>query len=290
VTRGHWYEAGRLGAAPTRSLAKASRAEPTAALSDISARSGQSRQPPFCVVAFHMGLVGICTVTRLERRETGACRSRVRGSVLVGWATLGCLLVAGTALGALVAPKPLLSKARLLVAASVGNGFTAHVWLAPSSTGGQCLFVTRDHNASLSHPSAFEDGGCSNKGPLSPVFSGDGLNVGVSVAERPVSGQTSNWVPPTVSGSVLAKLNVVRVRITWTGGFEPLKLGHDSFVGGGVDLYQPPFARLPLSVVAYNAKGHVVATAKLDSASLELMSEKVFATKYAGWRAAHSRH
>jgi len=93
-----------------------------------------------------------------------------------------------------------------------------------------------------------------------------------------------------VSGSVLATLKVTSVRITWTGGSQRLALVHGSFVGGVVALYQPPFARLPFSVVAYDAKGRVVASAKLNSANLELMSQKEFAARYASWRAAHKPH
>jgi hypothetical protein len=192
------------------------------------------------VVAWVRGWLRSASRESSGRREVGAFRALVwRRWPIVGFAMVGSLIVVGV-LGASVTPKPLLSKAQLLVAASVGNGFTAHVWLAPSSTGGQCLFVTRDEDASLAHPTVFEDGGCSTKGQFNPLSSGDALNVGLSEGVRPATGKTTAWVPPTVSGSVSTKLNVVRVRITWKGGSQALKLSHGSFVGGGVALYQPP--------------------------------------------------
>ena len=39
-------------------------------------------------------------------------------------------------------PRPVLARATLVVSAPIGNGFYAHLWHAPSSTGGRCSFTT----------------------------------------------------------------------------------------------------------------------------------------------------
>jgi hypothetical protein len=185
--------------------------------------------------------------------------------------------------------KPLLAQARLLVAGPVGNGFSAQVWLAPSSSGGECRFVTKGRGALPARPRVFEDGGCSVSGPFDPLSSGRTINVGLSIAQRPAKGVGGIWVPPTVNGSVLPKLHAKSVRLTWHGGSQPLKLRNGSFVGGGTVLYRPPLARLPVAVVAYDRKGRVVAKQELDGASLELSSPDAFAKTYARWLKSHGR-
>src|SRR5262245_54779674 len=42
-------------------------------------------------------------------------------------------------------PAPVLRRAVPLVSARVGNGFYAHLWRSPSTTGGTCVFSTFDH-------------------------------------------------------------------------------------------------------------------------------------------------
>jgi hypothetical protein len=202
---------------------------------------------------------------------------------------LGAVVLATAAAAAAGGSNPLLKEARLLVAAPIGNGFTAQVWLAPSSSGGQCRFVTKGRSLAAARPRVFGDGGCSVSGPFDALSSVRPLTVGLSISQKPANGTAELWVPPTVNGSVLPKLHATSVRLTWRGGSQALKLRHGSFVGGGSVLHRPPLERLPFAVVAYDAKGKVVAKQELDGASLELMSAAAFAKRYARWAKAHGR-
>jgi hypothetical protein len=200
------------------------------------------------------------------------------------------LLAAGAALGATFClqasaatqPKAVLGKAKLVVSAKVGNGFYAHVWLSPSSNGGECRFVTTDSVARPIRPATFENGGCSGNG--APAVQAAPISVGLSIVRRPAGKAAASWAPPIVSGSVATGLKAAKVAVRWAGGSLPLVLRNGAFVGGGIELYAPSLKSLPYRVVAYDGRGHVLAAEELDGASLELMNPQKFASAYAGFQ------
>jgi hypothetical protein len=189
-------------------------------------------------------------------------------------------------------PTPVLNQARLLVSAPVGNGFFAHEWDSPSSTGGRCFFQTRDHTLTALHPPTVGGaGGCSVDGSRPPFRASTQipLNVGLNIVRRPTSGIAANWVPPTVDGAVLPKLHATRVVVMWQGGHHQLVLRNGYFLGGTAALYMPPFARFPFYVVAYDRRGTEVARSKLQGSVLSLLGGKQFAREYLAWKKKHKR-
>jgi hypothetical protein len=206
--------------------------------------------------------------------------------IVAAVALLGAVLQAAS--GA-TQPQAVLGKAKLVVSAKVGNGFYAHVWLSPSSTGGQCRFVTKDTVARPTHPATFENGGCSAKGAFDTLPPSEPINAGVSIAQRPHGAAATAWAPPIVSGYVANSLNASKVAISWNGGSLPLVLRDGVFVGGGGTLYTPPLKNLPYKVVAYDRKGKVVASQELDGASLELMNPQRFDSAYARFEKSGKR-
>jgi hypothetical protein len=184
-------------------------------------------------------------------------------------------------------PEPVLDQARLLVSVPVGNGFYAHAWASPSSTGGHCDFVTIDHSPTARSAAARGGGGaCSLSGGDRPAASERvPLPVGVSVARRPRSGVPENWVPPIVRGAVLPSLRAARVEVVWNGGSLPLRLRNNHFLGGSPALYMPPFETFPYVVVAYDAEGNEVARKRLESPTLMLMNGwKEYTREYKKWK------
>jgi hypothetical protein len=189
-------------------------------------------------------------------------------------------------------PTPVLEQARLLLSASAGNGFFAHEWDSPSSTGGRCFFQTRDRNPTALHaPRISGAGACSEHGSRPPLQATPHLplNVGLSVSRKPKHGIAANWVPPTVDGAVLPSLHATRIVVSWRGGQRQLVLRNGYFLGGTPLLYRPPFASFPFYVVAYNPRGIEVARSKLQSATLMLLGGKQVAREYHAWKKTHSK-
>jgi hypothetical protein len=186
-------------------------------------------------------------------------------------------------------PRPVVTEAELLVSASVGNAFYAHLWHSPSTTGGRCAFTTIDHRPVPPRvPTVNGASGCSFEGnrAIGRADKAHPLVVGMSIQRRPRSGVAANWVPPIVDGSVSPTLHAARVAVEWRGGSLRLTLGADGyFLGGSPELYIPPFALFPFHVVAYDASGREVARKKLDSPSLRLMNGwKEYTPAYNKWK------
>ena len=181
-------------------------------------------------------------------------------------------------------PKIVFDKSRQLVSGPIGNGFYAHVWTGPSTSGGACEFVVIDHARSVSQPPASINGGavCISRqgakagiladGPWTAATAYFPFIVELSIGRRP-TGSLANWIPPHLNGSVYPGLHATSVRLEWDGGSQPLTLEGSNFVGGGPILYKPPFGNLPYYVVAYDAAGREVARKKLNDPSLYLVSE-----------------
>jgi hypothetical protein len=189
-------------------------------------------------------------------------------------------------------PRPVFTQSRLLVSGPVGNGFFAHLWKSPSSSGGTCAFATLDHQLGVpGYPTAFN--GVMECSPqrlrLVPLSAEHPLSYTISVRSRPKSGDPRKWVPPTVSGQVYLLFHATRVQIEWRGGSHRLSLRGAYFVGGSPALYKPSFKNLPYYIVVYNSGGREVARQKLGSPTLELMSGwHEFTPKYIRWK-THQR-
>lgn len=184
-------------------------------------------------------------------------------------------------------PEPVVEQAKLLVSAPVGNGFYAHAWTSPSSTGGTCDFRTIDHSPIGRSPAKFNGGAaCNRSGKSHPTRASRSvpLLVSVSVARRPKRGVPENWVPPIVSGAVLPSLRVARVEVVWNGGSLPLRLRNSTILGGSAALYMPPFETFPYFVVAYDTRGNAIARKRLESPALMLMNGwKEYTREYKKW-------
>ena len=179
------------------------------------------------------------------------------------------------ALVGLARPEPVVAQATLLLSAPVGNGFWAHAWTAPSSTGGQCDFLTTDHRPLVHRPPQVNGGGmCSasiSRERLTQARPDYPLVVGLTMSRR-LKGDPAKWVPPIVSGAVVPSLKATRVAVVWNGGSLPLRLKGNYFLGGSPLLYLPQFERFPFRVVAYNAEGRAVAAKRLESPALRMMN------------------
>jgi hypothetical protein len=185
-------------------------------------------------------------------------------------------------------PKPVVAQATLLLSAPVGNGFWAHAWTAPSSTGGQCDFLTTDHRPVVHRPPQVNGGGMCSASTggerLVQARPDHPLVVGLSISRR-LKGDPAKWVPPIVNGAVLPSLKAARVAVVWKGGSLPLRLKDNSFLGGSPLLYMPPFERFPFTVVAYDADGRRVAEKRLESPVLRMMKGwDEYTAAYKRWR------
>ncbi|MEJ7569377.1 MAG: hypothetical protein WKF41_14060 [Gaiellaceae bacterium] len=189
-------------------------------------------------------------------------------------------------------PKPVVEQAMLLLSAPVGNGFWAHGFTAPSSTGGRCDFFVLNRSAQVA-PASDPNGAmaCSSVDPdrrLTRARPDYPLNVGFSISRRLKGGDPAKWVPPTVSGAVLPRLHVARVEVRWTGGSLPLRLKENFFLGGSPDLYMPSFDRFPFVVAAYDRTGAKVAEKRLPSPALMMMNGwKEYTAAYKRWQRIH---
>ena len=191
-------------------------------------------------------------------------------------------------------PKPVVERAELLLSAPVGNGYWAHAFTAPSSTGGRCDFFMLNRNprvAPVSNPNGSI--ACLSVDPgkrLTRARPDYPLNVGFSISRRLKGGDPAKWVPPRVHGAVLPSLHAARVEVRWRGGSLPLRLKDNFFLGGSPELYMPSFARFPFIVVAYDANGTKIAAKRLDSPALMMMNGwKEYTPAYKQWKRTHSR-
>ena len=188
-------------------------------------------------------------------------------------------------------PRPVVTKARLVISAPIGNGFYAHLWNSPSTTGGECSFTSFDHRATPNVAPTADGGGCTYTGtrPLVNVNAEHPLIVGVAIQRRLKTGDPKKWLPPLVSGNVLPALHASRVQIQWRHGSYRLNLRNGYLFGGTPKLYMPPFSDFPFYVVAYNADGRVVARTKIDSPGLLMLTHgwKEYARLYHHWQKTH---
>lgn len=159
---------------------------------------------------------------------------------------------------------PLFTKARVLVTASVGNGFFAHALSVPTGHGRTCVVVSYSRTSSplgvrvrpLRLRVARLPTRCSSHGSPGAATVQRPLLATLSVQPKRGTGDPRNWVPPVVFGSVSASLHATRVAVVWDGGSHELTLHDGLFLGGSPALYRSP----PRRVVAYDATGHELAS------------------------------
>jgi hypothetical protein len=154
-------------------------------------------------------------------------------------------------------PRPRYDQAHLTAAAPLPDGRIAHLWVSPSSNGGDCLFVTFDPPRSTPHPSRmFGGGGCSG-GPQThaPLFDWS-LSRGI--------GRT----PTVLSGRIDPRLHPTRVVLRWHGGLRDITSRDGYFIAAASLLKNPPFRLLPVAIVAFDKNGRTVSTSKIPSSFL----------------------
>jgi hypothetical protein len=188
-------------------------------------------------------------------------------------------------------PQPIVAKSKELVSAPIGNGLYAHVLTGPSTSGGRCYFLVATPTPSLKGATG-GGGACSQSGSPAPVPSKAlPLAPGLTMERRLGSRSPAKWVPPIVSGVVWPRLHATRIAVVWHGGSLPLALRGKYFVGGSPQLYMPSFGKFPFVVTAYDANDRVVATKRLDSPELLMLSHgwKEYARLYHAWQKTHRR-
>ena len=178
-------------------------------------------------------------------------------------------------------PHPRYEQAHLTAAASLPDGRVAHLWVSPSNTGGECLFVTFDPQGSTPHPSRMFGGGQCSVGPRThaPLFDWS-LSRGI--------GRT----PTVLSGRIDPRLHPTRVLLRWHGGFRDITSRDGYFIAAAPVLKNPPFRLLPVAIVAFDKNGHEVSTAR-DPHELPLLELEARAAEPArvpeGTRLQHDR-
>jgi hypothetical protein len=151
---------------------------------------------------------------------------------------------------------PVFAREHLVVSGSLGHGFFAHVWTAPSVAGGQCKLIMLDRQARPTRPRGLPNGGMScSVGRTLPVSNPTGAHPFrfiFSPSHRLVGG---GRVPSFVSGKIAATAPVERVVVRWRGGSHALTLHGESFVGGSPAMDM----KTGYTLVAYDDRGREIA-------------------------------
>jgi len=171
-------------------------------------------------------------------------------------------------------PRPEYRQARLAVSAPIPGGRVARVWVAPSTTGGTCEFVTIDPAGRNRHPVRMTGGGGCTLGHAR--FHGQ-LSWSFSRGRRDT---------PIVHGRVGANLHAARVELRWHGGVQQLAYSGGYFVAASPALKDPPFRRLPYDIVVYNTDGRIAAQSRIPTSFLYL-DWKRFQPRLHRFRIAH---
>lgn len=170
---------------------------------------------------------------------------------------------------------PNLARATLRVSAQLPHGRVVHLWTAPSTPGGTCLFVTYESASAAPKPTGtFFGGRCSfgrepPQGKLTWSFS-----------------TGSNAAPPVIQGQVAHSLHPTRVELRWRGGSLALPSKDGYFVGDAAVLANPPFRRLPYDLVAVDGRGEVSYRTRIPTSFLYRYWKRVQPRLHA-YRLAH---
>jgi hypothetical protein len=152
--------------------------------------------------------------------------------------------------------QPVFEKSRLLVSVPLGDdaGQVAHLWSSPSSTGGDCTFVTFSLPGKVERPSRMTGGGACSLAPQQPDKLGPTLMVSIGKYQGSVGTPF-----PLLQGYLDSSLGATKVELRWTGGSKELAYANDHFIGVIQPLYQAAPAEIrPVRVIAYDAEGRVV--------------------------------
>jgi hypothetical protein len=179
-----------------------------------------------------------------------------------------------------IRPQPVYKKARLVVSTPIPGDRVARVWVGPSTDGGECeiltitpaSFVVINPTTGAMRPTAASTRGSG----------GYACTVGTRVPpnaftwiESPV--RVGNPTAALLEGHIGPTYKATRVGVVWNGGGAKLRLARGYFIGF-VAIRNPEFRRLPYTVVAYDALGHVVARRRIPTSFL-----------YTDWKSVEAR-
>jgi len=202
-------------------------------------------------------------VNRVPARKRRSPRRLVLlAAALVAAVTLPALALSGQ-LRALFS-EPVLNEATLRISAPVGDGRTARLWTSPSSTGGECMFISLGSHDTDQHPSQGGSGACTADGTRLHANNSDHLELGWDLTNHSVPGRT----PPIISGWLPSQLHTARLELHWRTGHKPVPFKGQYFLSVEPVLDRPAFTKLPFYVIAYDQAGKEVSRAKIRSLSL----------------------
>jgi hypothetical protein len=225
--------------------------------------------------------------TKLARRRPFIWERHSRTAIAIAFALVAICLPA-IALSASVrgwlglGSQPVYKKARLVVSTPIAGNRVARLWVGPSTDGGDCEIITVTAASFVAiDPTT---------GAMRPVAAStrDSGGYGCTVGSTHVPSTALTWTfSPIPVGSLHGALihghvgqsdKAVRVDIRWSGGREKLRTVDGYFIGVVPEIRNPPFHRLPYTVVAYNAQGHPVARQRIPTSFL-----------YTDWRSVEPR-
>jgi hypothetical protein len=154
-------------------------------------------------------------------------------------------------------PRPNYAQARLAVSAPIGGGQVARLWVAPSTAGGQCAFLTVAALGSVPRPTRMTGGGACTSGEQrfrGPFWSFSHKGKGRQALA-------------TIYGRV-AVARAASVELRWRGGSQRLAFADGFFVGSAQALSDPPFSRLPFDLVVVDAAGRVASRSRIPTSLL----------------------
>jgi hypothetical protein len=195
-------------------------------------------------------------VERGARRRSGRVRLALVAAILVAAIAVPTLALSASVRGLLgfgnyVSPR--YAEARLAVSTPIAGGRVARLWVAPSTKGGECEFVTLDPAGAVRQPTQMTGGGVCTLGA------------------HPVLG-TLNWSfshgkQPLLSGRA-SKAHTAGVKLQWHGGSQQLTYANKHFIAVAPALHDPPFGRLPFDLVAVDRAGRAVGRSRIPTSFL----------------------
>ena len=157
---------------------------------------------------------------------------------------------------------PFLMRAVPVLSTPAGHGLVLRLWASPVPFA-RCRFVV------VSRAGARRAGGgvCkTGKGRIRRLTTPISYELGLVRHANPARLQ----LPATIDGFVQPRLHATRVELRWNGGSQRLAFRRGWFLGVPRGLPDPPARNLPYSIVAYDARGNVVAQLRIPRGALYL--------------------
>jgi hypothetical protein len=154
--------------------------------------------------------------------------------------------------------------ARMMVSTPLPGSRVARLWVAPSTDGGQCQFVTYALSGSKPRATRMDGGGSCTvgahrlRGTLTWAFS-----------------SASKETPPVISGRASKVVHPAHVELRWHGGSQRLASSGGFFIGAASSLDSPPFRQLPYDVVVLDGGGRVTARSRIPTSFLYVQWKQV---------------